>query len=37
LLHARRVRLAHPVTHAALSIEAPLPPDFENVLQRLGA
>ncbi len=35
ILHARRIRLAHPLTRAALSIEAPLPPDFENVLQSL--
>jgi 23S rRNA pseudouridine1911/1915/1917 synthase len=35
-LHARRIRLAHPSTHAPLSIEAPLPPDFEKLLQSLG-
>ena len=35
-LHARRIRLAHPSTHAPLSIEAPLPPDFEKILQCLG-
>jgi 23S rRNA pseudouridine1911/1915/1917 synthase len=35
-LHARRIRLAHPSTHAPLSIEAPLPPDFEKVLRLLG-
>jgi 23S rRNA pseudouridine1911/1915/1917 synthase len=37
ILHARRIRLAHPSTRAPLSIEAPLPPDFENVLRSLGA
>jgi 23S rRNA pseudouridine1911/1915/1917 synthase len=35
-LHARCIRLAHPSTHAPLSIEAPLPPDFEMLLQSLG-
>jgi 23S rRNA-/tRNA-specific pseudouridylate synthase len=35
-LHARRIALMHPVTHAPLSIEAPLPPDFEKLLQSLG-
>lgn len=35
-LHAQRIRLAHPSTHAPLSIEAPLPPDFEKLLQSLG-
>jgi 23S rRNA pseudouridine1911/1915/1917 synthase len=35
-LHARCIRLAHPSTHAPLSIEAPLPPDFETLLKYLG-
>jgi 23S rRNA-/tRNA-specific pseudouridylate synthase len=35
-LHARCIRLAHPSTHAPLSIEAPLPPDFEQLLRSLG-
>jgi 23S rRNA pseudouridine955/2504/2580 synthase len=28
LLHARRIRLAHPLTHAPLTFEAPLPADL---------
>jgi 23S rRNA pseudouridine1911/1915/1917 synthase len=35
-LHARSIGLAHPVTRVPLSIEAPLPPDFEKLLQSLG-
>ena len=35
-LHARRIRLTHPSTNAPLSFEAPLPPDFEKLLQLLG-
>lgn len=35
-LHARSIRLAHPSTHAPLTIEAPLPPDFEQLLRSLG-
>jgi 23S rRNA pseudouridine1911/1915/1917 synthase len=31
-LHAHRIEFAHPITRSQLTIEAPLPPDFENVL-----
>jgi 23S rRNA pseudouridine1911/1915/1917 synthase len=34
-LHARRVRLTHPVTGAVLEVESPLPPDLSGVLDRL--
>jgi 23S rRNA pseudouridine1911/1915/1917 synthase len=34
-LHARRIRLAHPSSHEPLSIEAPLPPDFEKLVRSL--
>jgi 23S rRNA-/tRNA-specific pseudouridylate synthase len=38
LLHARTLAFAHPVTKAEIKIEAPLPADFESILQkaRLG-
>jgi 23S rRNA-/tRNA-specific pseudouridylate synthase len=35
-LHARNIRLAHPTTREPLSIEAPLPADFEKLLKSLG-
>ena len=34
-LHARRLRLAHPVTGESLDFQAPLPPDMETVLELL--
>lgn len=34
LLHAWRLRFAHPLTGAPMSIEAPLDPSFNDVLQR---
>ncbi|MEX2303212.1 MAG: RluA family pseudouridine synthase [Bryobacterales bacterium] len=34
-LHARHIKLAHPTTHKTLSIEAPLPPDFERLIASL--
>jgi 23S rRNA pseudouridine1911/1915/1917 synthase len=34
-LHARRVRLTHPITGAVLEVESPLPPDLSGVLDRL--
>jgi hypothetical protein len=34
-LHARHIQLAHPITHKTLSIEAPLPPDFEQLIASL--
>jgi 23S rRNA pseudouridine955/2504/2580 synthase len=33
LLHARRVVLRHPASHAPMALEAPLPPDFERLAQ----
>lgn len=36
-LHAARLELAHPVTGAALAIEAPLPPDLTGALETLRA
>ncbi|MDX1454429.1 MAG: 23S rRNA pseudouridine(1911/1915/1917) synthase RluD [Gammaproteobacteria bacterium] len=36
-LHARRLGLAHPVTGEALQFEAPLPDDFQRLLQVLAA
>lgn len=35
MLHARRLCLAHPVSGAAMEIEAPLPADFIDVMERL--
>jgi len=35
-LHAWRIALAHPITHERLSIEAPLPQDFESLLTTAG-
>ena len=35
LLHARSLRLTHPTSGAAISGEAPLPPDFQTVLDYL--
>jgi 23S rRNA pseudouridine1911/1915/1917 synthase len=32
-LHAKRVSFVHPVTHERIAIEAPLPQDFEQLLQ----
>jgi len=37
LLHAWRLAFEHPVTHAAVSFEAPLPADFREALERLSA
>lgn len=34
-LHARRIEFEHPSSGAAAAFEAPLPPEFENLLQRL--
>ncbi len=34
-LHACAIELLHPVTHAALHIEAPYPPDFSQALRQL--
>ncbi len=34
-LHAHSIEFEHPVTHAALTIEAPYPPDFTQALRRL--
>jgi 23S rRNA pseudouridine1911/1915/1917 synthase len=31
-LHAQRLRIAHPRTHAVLAVEAPLPPEFVRTL-----
>ena len=36
LLHAARMRVTHPRTGRELVVEAPLPDDFEQALQRLG-
>jgi tRNA pseudouridine32 synthase/23S rRNA pseudouridine746 synthase len=36
-LHAARLALAHPLTGAAIAIEAPLPPDLAGVIAALGA
>lgn len=35
MLHAARLRLRHPLTGTALSIESPVPADFLDVLERL--
>jgi 23S rRNA pseudouridine1911/1915/1917 synthase len=35
-LHAWRVSMPHPVTHAALVFEAPLPPDFAELSGGVG-
>ncbi len=35
MLHAKRLTLEHPITHETLSVEAPLPEEFENVLATL--
>ena len=35
MLHARRLALSHPLTGRPLTIESPLPADFETVLARL--
>jgi 23S rRNA pseudouridine1911/1915/1917 synthase len=35
-LHAFRLAFTHPVTGEALAFEAPLPPDFQNLLGALG-
>ena len=35
MLHARRLALPHPLTGRPLTIESPLPADFEAVLARL--
>jgi 23S rRNA-/tRNA-specific pseudouridylate synthase len=35
LLHAGVLSFAHPVTQAPLTIESPLPPDFEECLAEL--
>ena len=35
MLHARRLELRHPVTRAELSLESPVPADFEIALERL--
>lgn len=35
-LHCVRLEITHPVTHARLVIESPLPGDLRTVLQRLG-
>ena len=36
-LHARRVRLNHPISGAVLEVESPLPPDLSRVLDGLRA
>ena len=36
-LHSYRVRFAHPVTGAEVTVESPLPPDLAVVLERLRA
>lgn len=35
MLHAERLRLAHPITGEALDLRAPLPPDFHNLEEYL--
>ena len=35
-LHAARLVLRHPVTEQTMSFEAPLPADFEKILEKLG-
>jgi 23S rRNA pseudouridine1911/1915/1917 synthase len=35
MLHARVLGFTHPLTGAALRVESPLPPEFQQVLQRL--
>jgi hypothetical protein len=37
MLHAWRLSLAHPITGAPLSFEAPVPSDFERLLTALRA
>jgi 23S rRNA pseudouridine1911/1915/1917 synthase len=34
-LHAHRIRLAHPATRQIFTVEAPLPPDFERLIESL--
>ncbi len=34
-LHARRLKLAHPITEQAIDIEAPIPPDMQSVIDVL--
>jgi len=36
-LHARRIAFRHPVTHAPLTVEAPLPAEFEDAIALLRA
>ena len=36
MLHARVLSLPHPATHEVLTFEAPLPPDFQTLLDALG-
>ncbi len=36
MLHARCLELAHPVTHAHLTLKAPLPADFRELMQEDG-
>jgi len=36
-LHARRASFSHPVTGTRIIIEAPIPPDFEAIVNRLRA
>ena len=36
LLHAARMRVTHPRTGRELVLEAPLPDDFQQALERLG-
>jgi 23S rRNA pseudouridine1911/1915/1917 synthase len=35
MLHAWRLEFPHPIRGTVISVEAPLPPDFERVLRRL--
>jgi 23S rRNA-/tRNA-specific pseudouridylate synthase len=35
MLHAARLSLVHPATGRQLTVEAPLPPDFKELLERL--
>ncbi len=35
-LHARRIEIAHPMTGATMAFEAPLPPELESALERMG-
>jgi 23S rRNA pseudouridine1911/1915/1917 synthase len=36
MLHAARLVLPHPATGASLAFEAPVPPDFAELAERLG-